>query len=1291
MIARSLRRIERELHAGRVEPAARLVRQVLAAQPNNPLALFYRSAIAFRQGDLVAAEAALREVVRLRPDHAEAQSNFGVVLRAQGKREAAIAAFRRAIALEPGLADAHRQLAKSLHELGQTEAAIAAYQTALRLEPEDAETLTSLGNALVAAGRLGEAAAAWQAALRLRPDSADVHSNLGILLRRQGRLEEAVAAYRRAIELKPDFPEAYNNLGNALRDQGQHDEAMAAFEHALSLNPNYAEACDNLGLALLARGQAREAAARFERALQVRPDFASAWVNLAGALQEAGDSAAALEACRRALAIDPDLAAAHTGLGDVLRAQGNLVEAVAAYRRAIELAPLLPEAHNNLGAALVEAREPAAAAAGFEQALALRPHFAEALVNLGVALVDQDRFAEAIDNYDRALVLAPNLPQAHSNRGNAFYQQGRLDEAIACYDRALALDANYADAHNNKALALLVDGKLTAGWDEYEWRTSLRGQNFAWPRWEGENLPGKTLLVWSEQGQGDTLNFCRYLGLIRERVGELVFQVQPSLLRLLQANLPHCQVVPRGAELPPIDAYIPLLSLPRLLATRLDSIPAATPSLRADPAATEEWRQRLAGPRLKVGLVWAGTPGHQNDRRRSLSLAAFRDLLALPGVEFYSLQVGERGQDITEAEKPRLHDLSPLIADFADTAAIVANLDLVITADTSVAHLAGALGRPVWVLIPYAPDWRWLRERDDSPWYPTARLFRQPRLGDWTDVLDRVAAELAGLANQAIPASGREAAAPAGAPSGAPSGAIAAAAMTQSALAAYGCGDIAEAERLARGAIAADAAYFDAQHLLAVIAARLGRREAALEAFDGALRLRPNDPQALSNRSVVLGELGRFAEALACLDRALASRPDFPEAWSNRGNALRGLLRHDEALANYDRALALQPLYPEAWSNRGNALYDTRRFEEALASYDRALAINPGYAPALSNRGVVLSALQRQEEALASFDQGLAIEPNYADCHHNRGLLLLLRGRFVEGWREYEWRRRLGSWVARTFDAAEWQGGDLRGKRLLLYAEQGLGDTLQFARFAPLLASRGASVLLAVQPPLRALLRSLPGVTRVLSDGDELPDFDCQLPLMSVPHVCGFDEAQLAGDIPYLAADPARVESWGRRLPPGAVRVGIAWQGDPRRRIDLGRSIPLAAFAPLAGIAGVRLISLQKHWGVEQLADLPPGLEVVSLGDAFDAGPDGFLDTAAVMMQLDLVIACDTAVAHLAGALGRPVWLALKDVPDWRWQLDRQDCPWYPSARLFRQGRRDDWSAVFDRIAAALRRWVAPP
>ena len=1287
MIARSLRLIERELHAGRVEPAARLVREVLAAQPNNALALFYRSAIAFRQGDLVAAEAALREVVRLRPDHAEAQSNLGVVLRAQGKIEAAIAAFRRSIALQPGLADAHRQLAKSLHELGQTEAAIAAYQPALRLEPEDAETLTGLGNALVAAGRLGEAAAAWAAALRLRPKSADIHSNLGILLRRQGRLEEAVAAYQRAIELKPDFPEAYNNLGNALRDQGQHDAAIAAFEHALSLNPNYAEACDNLGLALLARGEARAAAAYFERALQVRPDFASAWVNLAGALQEAGDNAAALEACRRALAIDPELATAHTGLGDVLRAQGNLVEAVAAYRRAIELGPLLPEAHNNLGAALVEARESAAAAASFEEALALRPQFAEALVNLGVALVDQDRFAEAIDNYDRALVLAPNLPQAHSNRGNAFYQQGRLDEAIGCYDRALALDANYADAHNNKALALLVDGKFAAGWEEYEWRTSLRGQNFAWPRWEGGSLPGKTLLVWSEQGQGDTLNFCRYLGLIRERVAELVFEVQPSLLRLMQANFPQCRVVPRGAELPPIDAYIPLLSLPRLLATRLASIPAATPSLQADRAASQEWRQRLAGPRLKVGLVWAGTPGHQNDRRRSLALAAFGDLLAFPGVDFYSLQVGERSQDITEAEKARLHDLSPLITDFADTAAIVANLDLVITADTSVAHLAGALGRPVWMLIPYAPDWRWLRERDDSPWYPTARLFRQRRLGDWADVLDRVAAELAGLANQAIAASLRDAAAP----SGAPSGAIAAAAMTQSALAAYGRGDITEAERLARGAIAAAADYFDAQHLLAVIAARIGRREAALEAFDQALRLRPDDPQALSNRSVVLGELGRFAEALDSLDRALASRPDFPEAWSNRGNALRGLLRHDEALANYDRALALQPLYPEAWSNRGNALYDTRRFEEALASYDRALAINPGYAPGLSNRGVVLSAVRRQEEALASFDKALSIEPNYADCHHNRGLLLLLHGRFAEGWREYEWRRRLGSCVARAFDAPEWQGGELRGKRLLLYAEQGLGDTIQFARFAPLLASRGATVLLAVQPALCALLRSLPGVAAVLSEGDALPEVDCQLPLMSVPHVSGFDEAQLAGDIPYLAADPARVESWGRRLPPGAVRVGIAWQGDPRRRIDLGRSLPLAAFAPLAGIAGVRLISLQKHWGVEQLAQLPPGLAVDSLGEAFDAGPDGFLDTAAVMMQLDLVITSDSAVAHLAGALGRPVWLALKDVPDWRWQLDREDCPWYPSARLFRQDRRDDWSALFDRIAAALRRWAAPP
>jgi hypothetical protein len=297
--------------------------------------------------------------------------------------------------------------------------------------------------------------------------------------------------------------------------------------------------------------------------------------------------------------------------------------------------------------------------------------------------------------------------------------------------------------------------------------------------------------------------------------------------------------------------------------------------------------------------------------------------------------------------------------------------------------------------------------------------------------------------------------------------------------------------------------------------------------------------------------------------------------------------------------------------------------------------------------------------------------------------LLLQIGRFAEGWQGYEWRRKIDSETARPQSGPDWTEGDTSAKRLLFYSEQGLGDTIQFSRFACSVAAMGAEVLLEVQPSLEGLLGSLKGV-KVIPKGATLPEHDAELPLMSLPHVLGANPETMPRNLPYLFAEPARVEAWAKRLPAGQFRVGIVWQGKSTGDVDIGRSIPLRFFAPLCRIPGLTLISLQKYDGVRQLAHLPPGMRVETLGEEFDAGSNAFVDCAAVMMNLDLVICSDTAAAHLAGALGRPVWIVLKHVPDWRWMMDREDTPWYPTARLFRQARRDDWGEVFERIAREL-------
>lgn len=463
-----------------------------------------------------------------------------------------------------------------------------------------------------------------------------------------------------------------------------------------------------------------------------------------------------------------------------------------------------------------------------------------------------------------------------------------------------------------------------------------------------------------------------------------------------------------------------------------------------------------------------------------------------------------------------------------------------------------------------------------------------------------------------------------------------------------------------------------------------GRYAEAVARFDLALAMRSDDAVALNNRGVALNALGRHADALASYDRALAIRPDYVQALYNRGRAYDELDRYADALACYNNVLALDPQHAGAHNNRGVVLDTIGRSEEALESFAKALMIQRDYAEAFSNRGTALVELDRPEDALASYDAALALDPDNAGFRWNRGLVHLRQGSLAAGWADYEWRRRTDEWEVRNLSGREWDGAAAPGQRVFLYAEQALGDTIQFARFARTVAAAGSNVVLEVQPPLAKLLQTLAGVA-VIGRGAPLPAFDRHLPLMSVPHVLRLPS--VSADGPYLAAEPERTERWRRALGAEGLRVGIVWRGNPKAP-GPSRAIPLRAYEPLSRIPGVRLISLQKD-GAGQLADLPEGMTIETLGDDFDSGADAFLDTAAVIMNLDLVIASDTSIAHLAGALGRPVWIALRHVTGWQWMTRGEVTPWYSTARVFKQARRGEWDDVFDRMAAELAGWRA--
>lgn len=460
----------------------------------------------------------------------------------------------------------------------------------------------------------------------------------------------------------------------------------------------------------------------------------------------------------------------------------------------------------------------------------------------------------------------------------------------------------------------------------------------------------------------------------------------------------------------------------------------------------------------------------------------------------------------------------------------------------------------------------------------------------------------------------------------------------------------------------------------------LKRFERAIESYDAALAARPDYAEALSNRGDALRQLGRLADALESYDRALATRPDYAEALSNRGNVLTALRRFDDALESYDGALRLCPDDPSTLSNRAVTLQALDRLDEALANCDRALTLRADLIEAWINRASVLQELRRFDEALASYDRAIAIAPDNAAAQTNRALLLLLTGDFAKGWPAYKWRRQLPGSVERGFAQPEWAGEDLTGQRLLLHAEQGFGDTIQFARYATMAAQRGADVVLEVQPSLAPLLGELCGVRVVAAGRDPLPACDLHCPLLSLPHVFATSPSTIPRRVPYIAAPADRIAAWAQRLPTDGMRIGLAWSGHPENVRDHERSIAFERLAPLINLPGTRFISLQKDIRAADEAPFRRCGSVIDLsGDLRD-----FADTAAVIAQLDLVITVDTAVAHLAGAMGKPLWLLLPRVPDFRWLLDQSTSPWYPTARLFRKGQVDTWEDVIAAVAAEL-------
>ncbi|MGH9663569.1 MAG: tetratricopeptide repeat protein [Bryobacteraceae bacterium] len=510
----------------------------------------------------------------------------------------------------------------------------------------------------------------------------------------------------------------------------------------------------------------------------------------------------------------------------------------------------------------------------------------------------------------------------------------------------------------------------------------------------------------------------------------------------------------------------------------------------------------------------------------------------------------------------------------------------------------------------------------------------------------------------------------------------------------------------------------DVHYELATVFRARGLAERAEQNYRRALELHPAFIQAHFELGNLLYASGRHAEAAACYGRTTGLQPGHAEAWYNLGVACTAQERLPEALKAYREALRWRPAYAEAHNNLGVLLQAYRRLDEAVREYREAIASAPGsvdarynlglllqergeldeaaetyeqllerkpdHTESINNLGNVLLALGHPEEAMDAYWRALTIDPVFAEARWNIAVVQLLLGRYQQGWRGYEWRFRQKHYVPRPFDRPLWDRKPLNGRRILLHAEQGLGDTLQFIRYAPLVKALDGVVIVECQEPLVDLLATAPGIDERIARGETYPDYDCQAPLLSLPHLLGTTLATIPHEVPYLKADPDRVERWGKAIKQHtgkapSLRVGLTWSGNPDHKMNRFRSLDRDALRTLENIPGVTLFALQK--GEAALAQAA-SLNMVSL----ESPSTNLCDTAAIVANLDLIVSVDTSIAHLGGALGKPVWTLLAFAPDWRWLLDREDCPWYPSMRLFRQSRRGDWSGVMARVRAALVR-----
>ncbi|WP_233202749.1 tetratricopeptide repeat protein, partial [Limnohabitans sp. JirII-31] len=1195
----------------------------------------------------------------------------------------------------------------ALHKQGQLVRAKMLYEAVLKKNPKHFDALNALGVAEINFENYREAVNLISSALLENKKSAEAYYNLGLGLDGLNLKAQAIEAYDECLKLDPKNFSALNNKSKTQRDIGKYEEAIVSSSAAIAIKSDYAVAYLNRAIAFMELKQFEAAIASFDQAIGIKPGNAEAYFNRGNAQMELKQFEAAL----------------------------------ASYDRAINTKPDYADAYFKKGLTLQELKQLPTAVASYDKAISVKPDFANAYLNRGSVLSKLKQLDAALDSYNKAISIKPDFVQAYSNRAVVLKDLGQIEAALASYDEAISINPDYAGVYWNKSFTLLLSGRFEEGWKLYEWRWKHEGlglklPNFSQPLWLGvESLQGQTILLHSEQGLGDTIQFCRYAKLVKALGAHVVMESPTALVPLLQGLEGVDELVARGQALPAFDYHCPLLSLPLAFKTELSTIPSSEPYLRSDKAKVKQWRAKLGRKtKPRVGLVWSGSTGHTNDHNRSFKLEELLPYLP-DGFEYVCLQKEIREVDQEMLQQSSIQYFGDELENFADTAALCELMDVVISVDTSVAHLSGALGKPTWVLLSYSPDWRWLLDREDSPWYGSVKLYRQDADRTWSSVLHRVSRSL--LSQAKLPVANSV-------------GVQQITKKFMAGLTAFQNSQPVQAKSILEDLLKDAPNHFDAMHLYGIVLGQLQETKKSIEIFkraieiqpnsadvhsnlgnaykdDGqhelaithcemAIRLNANHASAYTNRAIALQKLERLDEALVSYDKAIALNPNNHENYLNKGVILRTRNNFDEALksfektielkrdcaeayfncglvlkqqhhyeaalSSYDKAISIKPDYVDALINKGNTLQALKQFEAAVVSYNQAISLEPNYAEAYYNRGIAQMSLKRSADALDSYDKAIYLKTDYAGAHWSKSLACLLFSQFEEGWKLYEWRWKYEGLDSKLpdFSQPRWLGVEsLQGQTILLHSEQGLGDTIQFCRYAKLVKALGARVVMEVPAPLVPLLESLEGVDELVEKGQALPAFDYHCPLLSLPLAFKTELSTIPSPEPYLRSDKAKVKRWraklGRKTKP---RIGLVWSGSTVHKNDRNRSLTLDELTPYLP-EGFAYVCLQN-----EIRDVDQEALQQSSIQYFGDELENFADTAALCELMDMVISVDTSVAHLSGALGKSTWVLLQHVPDWRWLLDREDSPWYGSVKLYRQDADRTWSSVLHRVSRSL-------